>query len=74
MKRHKEATARAKITSAAPDMARAGLDIVNGVLTGIVPVFGPMDIGDVIERGQPVTISAQQLAVLAESLRKAGAL
>lgn len=61
-----------RFLAAAPDMARAGLDVVQGVLSGVAPVLGPISADEMVARGQSVTISASQFAALVASLRKAG--
>lgn len=63
---------RTRLLAAAPDMARAGLDVVQGVLAGVAPVLGPISADEMVARGQSVTISASQFAALVASLRKAG--
>lgn len=66
--------ARVAMAAAAPDMARALNAVVAGVLASITPVFGPMPIDEVVERGQPVAITAKELGSIVAALRKAGVL
>lgn len=66
--------AKAKFIRAAPDMARALKSVVDGTLKSLTPVFGPMSIDEVVERGQPVAITAEELGSMVSALRKAGVL
>lgn len=69
---HADARREAGLIAAAPDMARALSAIVSGTLASIAPVFGALSIDEVVERGQPVSITTKELGDVVAALRKAG--
>lgn len=60
------------LAAAAPDMARALMGVVEGTLKCHAPVFGPLTIDEVVERGHPISITAGELGAMVAALRKAG--
>lgn len=64
----------ARLLAAAPNMARALLAVVEGTLKCHAPVFGPLTIDEVVERGHPISITAGELGAMVAALRKAGVL